>query len=194
MAEKKLEGKKVAILVADNFEQTEMTKPRQALDDAGAQTFIVSPAKGEVQGMNHDVKANKFKVDVQLDEANPDDFDALLLPGGALNPDQLRNMDKAKEFVRRFDDEGKPMAIICHAPWTLVSAGLVKGRTMTSWPSIKDDLKNAGANWVDKDVVIDDNWVSSRGPQDIPVFNEHMIQLFAEGKKQAKRREPAQAM
>ncbi|MCE5198527.1 MAG: type 1 glutamine amidotransferase domain-containing protein [Armatimonadota bacterium] len=194
MAEQKLNGKKVAILVADNFEQVEMTGPRKALEEAGAQTLIVSPAKGEVQGVNHDVKADKFHVDIPLDQARAADFDALLLPGGALNPDQLRIMDKAKQFVSEFDEEGKPIAVICHGAWTLVSAGLVRGRTLTSWPSIQDDVKNAGGNWVDQEVVVDDNWVSSRKPDDIPAFNEKMVQLFMEGKKSAKKATHAQAM
>lgn len=184
MAQQSLSGKKVAILVADDFEQVEMTKPREALDRAGAQTFIVSPAHGMVQGMNHDEKADIFKVDIELNDANPADFDALLLPGGALNPDQLRVMDKALDFVRHFDSEGKPIAVICHGPWTMVSAGIVRDRTLTSWPSIQDDIKNAGGKWVDQEVVVDHNWVSSRKPADIPAFNEKMLQLFAEGKKQ----------
>jgi len=191
MAEKKLEGKKVAILVTNDFEQVEMTKPRQALDDAGAETYLISPAEGEVQGMNHDVKANRFKVDVPLDEANPADYDALLLPGGALNADELRTNPKAQEFARHFDEEGKPIAVICHAPWLLVSANLVRGRTLTSWPTLKDDIRNAGGNWVDQEVVIDNNWVSSRGPKDIPAFNEKAIQLISEGKKARKEAAPA---
>ncbi|HOK54887.1 MAG TPA: type 1 glutamine amidotransferase domain-containing protein [Armatimonadota bacterium] len=191
MAEKKLEGKKVAILVTNDFEQVEMTKPRQALDDAGAETYLISPAEGEVQGMNHDVKANRFKVDVPLDEANPADYDALLLPGGALNADELRINPKAQEFARHFDEEGKPIAVICHAPWLLVSANLVRGRTLTSWPTLKDDIRNAGGNWVDQEVVIDNNWVSSRGPKDIPAFNEKAIQLISEGKKARKEAAPA---
>lgn len=192
MAEQNLQGKKVAILVADGFEQVEMTEPRKALQEAGAQTFIVSPAQGMVQSMNHDEKADKYKVDVPLDQANPNDYDALLLPGGALNPDQLRIMDKAKQFVTAFDEAGKPMAVICHAPWTLVSAKLVKGRTMTSWPSIQDDIKNAGGNWVNQEAVVDNNWVTSRGPMDIPAFNQKMIQLISEGVKPKK--QPAAAM
>lgn len=191
MAEKKLEGKKVAILVTNDFEQVEMTKPRQALDDAGAETYLISPAEGEVQGMNHDVKANRFKVDVPLDDANPADYDALLLPGGALNADELRINPKAQEFARHFDEEGKPIAVICHAPWLLVSANLVRGRTLTSWPTLKDDIRNAGGNWVDQEVVIDNNWVSSRGPKDIPAFNEKAIQLISEGKKARKEAAPA---
>lgn len=192
MAQQNLQGKKVAILVADDFEQVEMTEPRKALWDAGAQTFIVSPAEGQVQGVNHDKLADKFKVDVSLNDANADDFDALLLPGGALNPDQLRVNEKAKQFVRQFDEAGKPIAFICHAPWTLVSAGLVRGRTLTSYHTIKDDIVNAGGNWVDQEVVFDNNWVSSRSPKDIPAFNQSMIRLFAEGVKHKK--EPAQAM
>lgn len=191
MAEKKLEGKKVAILVTNDFEQVEMTKPRQALDDAGAETYLISPVEGEVQGINHDVKANRFKVDVPLDEANPADYDALLLPGGALNADELRINPKAQEFARHFDEEGKPIAVICHAPWLLVSANLVRGRTLTSWPTLKDDIRNAGGNWVDQEVVIDNNWVSSRGPKDIPAFNEKAIQLISEGKKARKEAAPA---
>jgi protease I len=193
MAEQNLQGKKVAILVADDFERVELVEPRTALEEAGAQTFIVSPAQGEVQSVNHDEKADKFKVDVPLEQANADNYDALLLPGGALNPDQLRMIDKAKQFVTAFDEAGKPMAIICHAPWTLVSAGLVRGRTMTSWPSIQDDIRNAGAKWVNEETVTDDNWVTSRGPQDIPAFNQQMVQLFAQGPK-ARKREPVQAM
>ncbi|MEN6370787.1 MAG: type 1 glutamine amidotransferase domain-containing protein [Armatimonadota bacterium] len=192
MAQRTLDGKKVAILVADDFEQVEMTEPRKALSYAGAQSFIVSPAEGQVQGINHDKPADKFKVDVPLNDANADDFDALLLPGGALNPDQLRANDKAKEFVRQFDEAGKPIAIICHAPWTLVSARLVKGRTLTSYHTIKDDIINAGGNWVDQEVVVDNNWVTSRSPRDLPAFNQAMVQLFGEGVKPKK--EPAQAM
>ncbi|MEN6521048.1 MAG: type 1 glutamine amidotransferase domain-containing protein [Armatimonadota bacterium] len=192
MAQRTLDGKKVAILVADDFEQVELTEPRKALSYAGAQTFIVSPAEGQVQGVNHDKPADKFNVDVPLNDANADDFDALLLPGGALNPDQLRANDKAKEFVRQFDEAGKPIAVICHAPWTLVSAGLVKGRTLTSYHTIKDDIVNAGGNWVDQEVVVDNNWVTSRSPRDLPAFNQAMVQLFSEGVKPKK--EPAQAM
>jgi protease I len=193
MAEAKLKGKRIAILVANDFERVEMVEPRKALEDAGAETYVVSPEKDTVQSVNHDEKAERFKVDLPLDQANARDFDGLLLPGGALNPDQLRTMDKAKRFVTEFDEEGKPMAIICHAPWTVVSAGLARGRTLTSWPSIQDDIRNAGGNWVDQEVVIDDNWVTSRGPQDIPAFNRNMVDLFAQGKKPAKHM-PAQAM
>ncbi|HEX3558350.1 MAG TPA: type 1 glutamine amidotransferase domain-containing protein [Pyrinomonadaceae bacterium] len=185
--EKKLEGKKVAILVADGFEQVELTGPRQALDDAGAQTQIVSPVKGEVEGWKHYDKGDKFKVDVPLAEADPTNFDALLLPGGVANPDQLRAKPEAVAFVKAFFDAGKPVAAICHGPWTLIEAGAVKGRTLTSWPSIKTDLINAGAQWVDREVVTDSGLVTSRKPDDIPAFNEKMIEEFAEGEHRAQK-------
>ena len=179
--EKRLAGKKVAILVAEGFEQVELTGPRQALDEAGAETKIVSPADGEVQGWNHYDKGDKFKVDVPLAKADAQDFDALLLPGGVANPDQLRMKPEAVRFVKAFFDAGKPVASICHGPWTLIEAGAVRGRTMTSWPSIKTDLINAGADWVDREVVTDKGLVTSRKPDDIPAFNEKMIEEFAEG-------------
>jgi len=185
--EKKLDGKRVAILVAEGFEQVELTGPRQALDDAGAQTQIVSPAKGEVEGWNHYDKGDKFKVDVPLAEADASDFDALLLPGGVANPDQLRMKPEAVEFVKAFVAAGKPVASICHGPWTLIEAGAVKGRTLTSWPSIKTDLINAGAQWVDREVVTDNGLVTSRKPDDIPAFNEKMIEEFAEGEHRAQK-------
>jgi len=179
---KDLSNTKVAILVADGFEQVEMTEPRKALDEAGAETFIVSPAEaGEVQGWKHYDKADRFPVEFKLDEANPADFDALLLPGGVANPDQLRMNPKAVEFVKGFFDAGKPVAVICHGPWTLVEAGVVKGRKITSWPSVKTDLINAGADWVDEEVVVDQNLITSRNPDDIPAFNQKMIEEFAEG-------------
>jgi len=181
MAEK-LSGLKVAILVADGFEQVELTKPRAALDDAGAITAIVSPAKGSVQGWNHDEKADKFDVDEPLDVARSIDYDALLLPGGVRNPDILRTIPRAVEFVKGFFDRGKPVAAICHAPWTLVEADVVRGRTVTSWPSLKTDLKNAGARWVDEEVTVDSGLVTSRKPDDIPAFNQKMIEEFAEGR------------
>ncbi len=176
-----LNGRKVAILVADGFEQVEMTEPRKALQDAGADTRIVSPAQGQVQGWNHHDKADKFTVDVKLDQAQADQFDALLLPGGVANPDQLRTLPAAVEFVRSFVKAGKPIAVICHGPWTLVEAGAVKGRKMTSWPSLKTDLANAGAQWVDQEVVVDDGVVSSRKPADLPAFNRRMVEEFAKG-------------
>ncbi len=176
-----LSGLTVAILVADGFEQVEMTDPRKALQEAGADTRIVSPAKDEVQGWNHYDKADKFRVDVALDGADAKDFDALLLPGGVANPDQLRTLPRAVEFVREFFEADKPVAVICHGPWTLIEAGVVKGRSITSWPSVKTDLVNAGAQWTDKEVVVDHGLVSSRKPDDIPAFNRKMIEEFAEG-------------
>jgi protease I len=175
-----LNGKKVAILVAEGFEQVELTDPKKALDDAGAETRIVSPAKGEVQGWKHFDEADKFKVDVPLEQADAADFDALLLPGGVANPDQLRTLPKAVQFVREFFDAGKPVAAICHGPWTLIEAGAAKGRTITSWPSLKTDLTNAGARWVDQEVVVDNGLVSSRKPADIPAFNRKMLEEFAQ--------------
>ena len=178
---KDLNNLKVAILVADGFEQQEMTEPRKALDDAGATTQIVSPNAGEVQGWKHFDHADKFPVDIPLNQANPDEFDALLLPGGVANPDQLRMKPEAVQFVKSFFDAGKPVAVICHGPWTLVEAGVVNGRTITSWPSVKTDLINAGAKWVDEEVVVDNGLVSSRNPGDIPAFNKKMLEEFAEG-------------
>lgn len=176
-----LSGKRVAILVAEGFEQVEMTGPRKALQEAGAQTAIVSPADDEVQGWNHFDRGERFHVDVPLEQANADDFDALLLPGGVANPDQLRMRPKAVEFVREFVATGKPVGVICHGPWTLIEADAVRGRTITSWPSLKTDLQNAGAKWVDQEVVVDRGLVSSRNPRDIPAFNRKMIEEFAEG-------------
>lgn len=174
-----LAGKRVAILVTDDFEQAELVEPKKALDQAGATTHIIAPNPGQVQGMNHDEKADTFPVDLRLDEANPLDFDALLLPGGALNADALRAEPKARAFVRAIENQGKPIAVICHGPWLLISAGLVRGRTLTSYHTIQDDLRNAGANWVDQEMVRDGNWVSSRSPKDLPSFNRGMIELFA---------------
>ena len=177
-----LAGKKVAILVADGFEQVELTEPKRALESAGARTSIVSPAKGEVQGWKHFDKANRFPVDVKLDDAKPQEFDALLLPGGVANPDQLRIQPKAVAFVREFFEAGKPVAAICHGLWPLIDAGVVAGRTVTSWPSLKTDLSNAGARWVDQEVATDNGLVTSRKPDDIPAFNRKMIEEFAEGR------------
>jgi protease I len=183
-----LNGKKVAILVAEGFEQSEMVQPRTALKQAGAETFIVSPEKDEVQGWNHFDKGERFNVDVNLDEAKPEDFDALLLPGGVANPDQLRANPKAVQFARHFAERGKPIGVICHGPWTLIEAGVVKGRTMTSWPSLKTDLANAGAKWVDQEVVVDKGLVSSRKPADIPAFTRKLIEEIREGRHAGERR------
>ncbi len=177
-----LDGMKVAILAAEGFEQVELLEPRKALEEAGADTFVVSPAKGEVQGWNHYDKGEKVKVDIPLKEAEAGAFDALVLPGGVANPDQLRTQPQAVQFVREFFEAGTPVAVICHGPWTLIEAGVVRGRTITSWPSLGTDLRNAGANWVDQEVVVDQGLVSSRKPQDIPAFNRKMIEEFAEGR------------
>ncbi|MFL6332682.1 MAG: type 1 glutamine amidotransferase domain-containing protein [Pyrinomonadaceae bacterium] len=185
---KSLNGKRVAILVAEGFEQSELEGPKQALDEAGAETSIVSPAgEGWVQGWQHFDLGDLYEVDVPLAEADAAEFDALLLPGGVANPDQLRMQPKAVEFVRAFFDAGKPVAAICHAPWTLIEAGVVQGRTLTSWPSVKTDLVNAGANWVDQEVVVDNGLVTSRKPDDIPAFNEKMLEEFAEGTHRAQK-------
>ncbi|HJT81379.1 MAG TPA: type 1 glutamine amidotransferase domain-containing protein [Chthoniobacterales bacterium] len=178
----KLSGKKVAILVADGFEQVEMTKPRAALQDAGAQTQIISVKAGQIQGMHHADKGDKFDVDLTLDEARPDDFDALMIPGGLMNPDTLRSTPAALDFTRHFFEEGKPVAAICHGPWVLIDAGVVRGRRLTSWPAIKTDVRNAGAIWVDEEVVVDNGLVTSRKPDDIPAFNDKMIEEFCEGR------------
>lgn len=182
--EKKLKGKKVAILVADGFEQVELTEPRKALEQAGATTEIVSPAEPQVQGWDHDEKADLFDVDMPLSRARSDDYDALLLPGGVRNPDLLRTMTRAVEFIDGFFATGKPVAAICHAPWTLIDSEKVRGRKLTSWPSLKIDLINAGAHWVDQEVVVDNGLVTSRKPADIPAFNKKMIEEFATGRHQ----------
>ncbi|WP_448268924.1 type 1 glutamine amidotransferase domain-containing protein [Nostoc sp. DSM 114159] len=174
-----LTNKKVAILVTDGFEQVEMTQPKLALESAGAQTYIISPKSDRVQGWNHFDKGDFFPVDVPLDRVNPADYDALLLPGGVANPDQLRTQAKAIEFIKSFFDTDKPVAVICHGPWTLIEADVVRGRRIASWPSLKTDLQNAGAQWVDREVVVDNNLVSSRKPDDIPAFNREMIELFS---------------
>lgn len=183
----KLVGKKIAILVADGFEQVELDKPRKALDEAGAVTQIISPAGKKVKGWNHTEWGEEIDVDIALDKANPADYDALQLPGGVMNPDHLRMNPKAVAFVKHFFDAGKPVAAICHAPWTLIEAGVVRGRKMTSWPSVKTDLINAGAEWIDEKAVRDGNLVTSRKPDDIPAFNEEMISLFAEATSSARR-------
>jgi protease I len=177
-----LEGKKVAILATDGFEQVELTEPRQALDDAGARTEVVSPKGGRIKGWNHTEWGDTFEVDVPLDRARAADYDALLLPGGVMNPDKLRRDPKVLAFVRAFFDEGKPVAAICHGPWTLIDAGVVKGRRVTSYHTIQTDLQNAGARWVDEEVVVDGGLVTSRKPDDIPAFNRKMIEEFAEGR------------
>jgi protease I len=180
MADKNLEGLRVAILATNGVEQIELTEPRRALQEAGARTTLISVKPGKIKSMNHDEIAGEFEVEMLLEDADPDEFDAVLLPGGALNADALRVENGAQEFVRYMDDSGKPIAMICHAPWLLISAGLVEGRTLTSYHTIEDDIRNAGGNWMDKEVIRDQNWVSSRQPSDIPVFNREMIGLFSQ--------------
>ncbi len=177
-----LNGMKVAILAAEGFELAELVEPKKALEKEGARPRIISPAQGTVQGWKHFEKADRLPVDVPLDEADAADFDALLLPGGVANPDQLRMNPKAVRFVRAFFQAGKPVAVICHGPWTLIEADVLRGRRITSWPSLKTDLRNAGANWVDEEVVVDRGLVSSRKPDDIPAFNRKMIEEFGEGR------------
>ena len=178
----KLDGKRVAIVATDGFEQAELSEPMKALQEAGARTEIVSVKPGQIQGWKHFDKADFFKVDRTVDQAKPDDYDALMLPGGVANPDQLRLHPKAIQFIKAFVDAKKPIAAICHGPWTLIDAGAVTGRKMTSWPSLKTDLRNAGAEWVDQEVVTDRGLVTSRKPDDLPAFNRKMIEEFAEGR------------
>lgn len=174
-----LSGKKIAILVTHGFEQVELTEPREALVKAGATAQIVSPEEREVKAWKTTDWGETFEVDVALGKAKPEDYDALLLPGGVLNPDTLRIDEEAVRFIKHFVDSGKPIAAICHGPWTLIEAGAVAGRTMTSYSSIKSDLKNAGANWVDEPVVVDRGLVTSRDPGDLKAFNAKMIETFA---------------
>jgi protease I len=177
--EESLHGFHVAILALDGFEQVELTGPREALQRAGAETRLISARHGKVQGFNHVDKADQFEVNLDLNEADPNDFDAVLLPGGVVNADQLRVIPQAQEFVRGMQSRGKPIAVICHGAWLLVSAGLAKDRTLTSWPSLQDDIRNAGGTWIDQEVVEDGNWISSRKPDDIPAFNDRMIEVMS---------------
>ena len=179
MSERKLDGKKVAILAADMFERVELEEPRKALEEAGATTEVISIHDGEIQGFDHFDPADTVKVDRTVEEASVDDYDALLIPGGVGNPDQLRGDENAVGFVREFFASNKPMAVICHGPWVLVEAGVVRGRKLTSWPTLQTDIRNAGGEWVDEEVVVDDGIVTSRKPDDIPAFNREMISLFA---------------
>jgi protease I len=177
---KPLDGKKIAILSTDGVEQSELTEPRKALEKAGAKTELVSPnTNGKIQAMVHHDKGDKFDVDVELNAANPDDYDALVLPGGVANPDALRIIPEAVKFVRSFFDHHKPIASICHGPWMLVEADIARGHTLTSWPSLKTDIRNAGGKWVDKEVVQDGQLTTSRKPDDLPAFNREMLKSFA---------------
>ncbi|PYV48252.1 MAG: protease [Acidobacteria bacterium] len=177
---KNLQGMRVAILATDGVEHVELREPRKALDAAGATTTLFAPKAGQIISMNHMDKADNFDVDSTLEQADASEFDAVLLPGGALNADTLRVHPRAQQFVRDMDEAGKPLAVICHAPWLLVSAGLVRGRTLTGYHTIQDDIRNAGGKWQDAEVVRDKNWVTSRQPSDLPAFNRVLIELFAE--------------
>jgi protease I len=179
MANEDLAGLRVAILVADGFEQVELVEPRKALDQAGAETVLISPKTDTVRGWNHIEWGETFRVELALQDASPDDFDALLLPGGVMNPDKLRMIPEAVQFVKAFFEDDRPVAAICHGPWTIIEADEASGRQVTSWPSLQTDLENAGADWVDEEVVVDGNLVTSRKPDDIPAFNREMISLFA---------------
>jgi protease I len=181
MAEQTLNGKRVAIIAADMVEQVELIEPRKALEEAGAKTELISLKPGEIQGFNHFDPGDKIKVDKAIEEVQEADYDALMIPGGVGNPDQLRGDENVVAFVRDFFEAGKPVAAICHGPWVLVEAGAVRDRTVTSWPTLQTDIRNAGGNWVDKEVVVDQGLVTSRKPDDIPAFNKKMIEEFAEG-------------
>jgi len=193
----KLNGKRVAILATDGVEQVELVEPRKALDDAGAKTTLISPNAGKIKAWQHDRWGDEIPVDLSLDQARADAFDALMLPGGVMNPDKLRMDDRAVRFTRQMFEAGKPIAAICHGPWLLVEADVVRNRSVTSWPSLETDLRNAGADWSDQEVVTDMGLVTSRKPDDIPAFNRKMIEEFAEGVHEqrmqgdAKRREAA---
>jgi protease I len=181
MARNDLNGKRVAILATDGVEQVELTEPRKALDDAGATTIVVSPKEGKIKAWQHDHWGDEIPVDRALSEAKPDDFDALMLPGGVMNPDHLRMDKQAVQFVKSFFQAGNPVAAICHGPWLLVEADVVRNRNLTSWPSLQTDIRNAGGDWVDREVVTDMGLVTSRKPTDIPAFSRKMVEEFAEG-------------
>lgn len=176
-----LKGKKIAILATDGFEQVELTEPRKALDEAGAATVVIAPKSGEIRGWHTKQWGETVKVDKTVENANPNDYDALVLPGGVMNPDHLRMNAGAVNFVRQFIASGKPIGAICHGPWMLIEAGAVKGKTITSWPSLKTDLKNAGANWVDQEVAMDGTFITSRKPDDIPAFSRAIIDIVSRG-------------
>lgn len=180
-----LKGKKIAILATDGFEQVELTEPRTALDEAGATTVVIAPKTGEIKGWKFKEWGDTVKVDKVLDDANPNDYDALVLPGGVMNPDHLRMDPRAVNFVRQFVATGKTTAAICHGSWTLLEAGALSGKTVTSWPSLKTDLKNAGANWVDQEVATDGQFITSRKPDDIPAFSKAIIESVSQGVRQS---------
>ena len=188
-----LNGKRVAIVATDMVEQVELLEPRKALDEAGATTELISIEPGKIQGFNHYDKGDEIPVDRTIEEASADEYDALLLPGGVGNPDTLRMDENVVSFVRDFFEQGKPVAVICHGPWTLVEAGVVRNRTLTSWPSIQTDIRNAGGKWVDEEVHVDQGLVTSRKPDDIPAFNAKMVEEFAEGTHEGQREKTVHA-
>jgi protease I len=187
MADRNLQGKRVAVIAADTVEQVELVEPRRALEEAGAETELISMKPGEIQGFDHFDPADKHTVDRTIEEGDAADYDALMIPGGVGNPDQMRGDENMVQFVRAFFDQGKPVAVICHGPWMLVEADVVRGRRVTSWPTLQTDIRNAGGNWVNEEVVVDAGLVTSRKPDDIPAFNEKMIEEFAEGRHAAQR-------
>jgi deglycase len=187
VAEQNLKGKKVAIIAADMVEQVELVEPRNALEKAGAETTLISLKPGEIQGFNHFDPADKIPVDKAIEEVDASEYDALMIPGGVGNPDQLRGDENVVQFVQEFFRAGKPVAAICHGPWVLVEAGVVRDRKLTSWPTLQTDIRNAGGNWVDQEVVVDQGLVTSRKPDDIPAFNAKLIEEIAEGKHAGQR-------
>jgi protease I len=178
-----LQGLQVAILITNGFEQAEFTEPKNALEAEGASVKVASEKRGQVQGFKHDTKADSFKADLTFDELDAAAFDAVVLPGGVMNSDHIRTLPAAQQFVKAIQKQGKPIAVICHGSWLLISSGLVAGRTLTSWPSLQDDIRNAGGKWLDQEVVVDRNWVSSRKPDDIPAFNQQVIELISNYRK-----------
>ncbi len=193
MAEQKLAGKKVAIVAADMVERVELVEPRKALEDAGAETQLISIKPGKIRSFNHFDPADEVPVDKAVEEVDAGDYDALMIPGGVGNPDQLRGDENVVSFVRGFFQQGKPVAAICHGPWVLVEADVVRGRKVTSWPTLQTDIRNAGGNWVDEEVVVDQGLVTSRKPDDIPAFNKKMIEEFCEGVHEKQREKTASA-
>jgi protease I len=191
---KELQGKKIAFLAADGVEQVELTEPWKAVEQAGGEPELLSSESGKIQGFNHLDHGDTFTVDKQVSKADPADYDGLVLPGGVANPDFLRTDENAVGFVLRFFEQGKPVGVICHGPWTLVEAGLVKGRRITSWPSLQTDIRNAGGNWVDEEVVVDAGLVSSRKPDDLPAFCAKIVEAFGEGEHDAQAQKTAEAV
>jgi protease I len=181
-----LQGRRIAFLATDMVEQVELTEPWKAVKEAGGQPELISLEEGEIQGFNHYDKADTFPVDKTVEEARADDYDALVIPGGVGNPDTMRMDENAVEFTRQFFEQGKPVGVICHGPWMLVESGVVRGKRVTSWPTLQTDIRNAGGEWVDEEVVVDEGLVTSRKPDDIPAFNDKMIEEFCEGRHPAR--------